>query len=63
MSKDKQEETALELLQRIDGRLERFEERFPQIERKALAYGAAAGALSGGLVACGVLVARMKLGI
>lgn len=62
MAKDEKEQT-LELLQRIDGRLERFEERFPAVERKAVMYGAAAGALSGGLVACGLLVARIKLGI
>lgn len=60
---EKDKDQTLELLQRIDGRLERFEERFPALERKAVAYGAAAGALSGGLVACGLLVARMKLGI
>lgn len=52
-----------ELLQRIDGRLERFEKRFPQVERKAVQYGAAAGALTGGLVACGLLAARIKLGL
>lgn len=63
MAKDEKEETSLQLLQRIDKRLERFEDRFPQVERKAVMYGAAAGALSGGLVACGLLVARIKLGI
>lgn len=67
MPKEQQEVTALELLQRIDKRLEqfdgRFEERIQKIERKALSYGAAAGALSGGLVACGLSVVRMKLGI
>ena len=36
----------LELLQRIDDRLERIEERFPQVERKAVQYGATAGALA-----------------
>lgn len=58
-----QEETQLELLKRIDKRLERFEESLPQIERKAVTYGALSGALSGGLVACGLQIARMKLGI
>jgi len=53
----------LELLQRIDDRLERIEERFPQVERKAVQYGATAGALAGGIVACGLLAARIKLGV
>ncbi len=61
--KEQQEETQLELLKRIDGRLERFEERLPQIERRAVTYGALSGAISGGLVTCGLLIARMKLGI
>lgn len=60
---EKKASPEFELLQRIDGRLERFEDRFPQIERKAVLYGSAAGALAGGLVACGPLAARIKLGI
>ncbi|MCP8465207.1 hypothetical protein NK553_14740 [Pseudomonas sp. ZM23] len=60
---EKKNSPEYDLLQRIDGRLERFEERFPQIERKAVLYGSAAGALAGGLVACGLAVARLKLGI
>lgn len=56
-----------ELLQRIDQHLERIEERFPQVERKAVTYGAAAGALagilSGAIVAAGLLAARIKLGV
>ncbi|RUI34559.1 hypothetical protein [Pseudomonas aeruginosa] len=63
MTDKQQPSKEFELLQRIDGRLERFEQRFPQVERKAVQYGAAAGALAGGVVACGLAVARMKLGI
>lgn len=33
---EKKASPEFELLQRIDGRLERFEDRFPQIERKAV---------------------------
>ncbi|MGI0444838.1 hypothetical protein [Pseudomonas aeruginosa] len=44
---EKKASPEFELLQRIDGRLERFEDRFPQIERKAVLYGSAAGALAG----------------
>ncbi|WP_237043794.1 hypothetical protein [Pseudomonas aeruginosa] len=43
---EKKASPEFELLQRIDGRLERFEDRFPQIERKAVLYGSAAGALA-----------------
>ncbi|WPP47108.1 hypothetical protein [Pseudomonas sp. AN-1] len=56
-----------ELLQRIDQRLERIEDRFPEMERKAMTYGAAAGALagtlSGAIVSAGLLAARIKLGV
>lgn len=56
-------ETELELLHRIDQRMERFEQHLPQIERRCMGYGAAAGALAGGIVACGLTVARLKLGV
>ncbi len=52
-----------QILQRIDGRLERIETRFEQTEQKALKNGAVAGALAGGLVACGIVAARIKLGM
>lgn len=55
--------TEFQLLQRIDGRLERIEQRFTQTERKATKNGAVAGALAGGLVACGIYAARLKLGV
>lgn len=56
-------ETELELLHRIDQRMERFEQRLPQIEQRCIVYGATAGALAGGIVACGLTVARLKLGV
>lgn len=56
-------ETELQLLHRIDQRLERFEQHLPQIERRCVGYGAAAGALAGVIVACGLTVARLKLGV
>lgn len=61
--KEPQEETQLQLLKRIDSRLERFEESLPRLERKAAAYGAVSGAITGGLVTCGLLIVRQNLGI
>ncbi|MDY0251209.1 MAG: hypothetical protein RBR45_14335 [Pseudomonas sp.] len=58
-----QKNQEFQVLQRIDGRLERIETRFAQTEHKAIKGGAIAGALAGGLVACGVVAARLKLGM
>lgn len=60
---DKKNSPEFQLLQRIDQRLENIESQINQVEKRAVRYGAAAGGLSGGLVAVGVLVAKIKLGI
>ncbi|KST15475.1 hypothetical protein APB75_04180, partial [Pseudomonas aeruginosa] len=59
---EKKASPEFELLQRIDGRLERFEDRFPQIERKAVLYGSAAGALAGGLGLADLAQQHLALG-
>lgn len=51
-----------QLLQRIDKRLESMEHQMDNIETKAARYGAVAGGITGGIVATGILIAKMKLG-
>lgn len=64
---DNKQSPEYQLLQRIDQRLENIEGQIEQVESRAIKYGvaagAASGALAGGLVAVGVLAAKIKLGI
>lgn len=52
-----------DLMQGIDGRLVRIGGRLPRTQHRAIQYCATAGILAGGLVACGLTVARLKLGL
>lgn len=65
--KNNQESQELALLKRIDGKLDTIQQDMAEIERravkKAVVYGAAAGASAGAIAACGILVARIKLGL
>lgn len=58
---------ALDLLRRIDGRLDVMQADLANVERRAIRHGAGAGAvagaLTGGVVTVGVLLARIKLGL
>lgn len=51
------------LLERIDKRLEGIENQITHVEKTAARSGAIAGGLSGGVVAAGILVAKIKLGL
>lgn len=52
-----------QLLERIDKRLEGIENQIIHVEKTAARYGAIAGGVSGGMVAAGILVAKIKLGL
>ncbi|MDR5803417.1 hypothetical protein [Caballeronia sp. LZ001] len=57
----------LQLLKKIDRRLDGIEQQIVTVERRAIQYGATAGAgagtLAGGIVAFGISLARAKLGL
>lgn len=57
----------MKLLKKIDGGVDDLKEQMANVERRAIKYGAAAGAgagaVAGGIVAMGISFARAKLGI
>ncbi|AOJ81196.1 hypothetical protein WS86_11640 [Burkholderia savannae] len=68
MSEVKVEESPeMKLLRKIDAGVGELKEQVANVERRAIKYGAAAGAgagaVAGGIVAMGISFARAKLGI
>ncbi|WP_246797779.1 hypothetical protein [Burkholderia perseverans] len=53
----------LVLLKKIDVNVSDLQGRMDQVEKRAIKYGAGAGAIAGGIVAMGVTFARAKLGL
>ena len=60
--KDSQEEQ-LELMRRMDGKMDLLAMRLDKIEKNSRNAGAIAGGISGGLVATGIALLKAKFGI
>lgn len=58
-----QDAEQLKLLREIHQDVRGIRDEMAVVERKALINGAVAGAVSGGMVAVGVLLAKAKLGL
>lgn len=53
----------LQLLRKIDQKVDGIEAQLGDVKKQAMAYGAAAGGLTGGIVAAGIMAAKIKLGL
>lgn len=57
----------MRMLKKIDAGVDELKDRMDKVERRAIKYGAAAGAgagaMAGGIVAMGISFARAKLGL
>ncbi|ABO54320.1 TPA: hypothetical protein QDB40_004636 [Burkholderia vietnamiensis] len=57
----------MQMLKKIDAGIDELKEQVANVEKRAIRYGAAAGAgagaMAGGIVAMGISFARAKLGL
>ncbi|MBR8084703.1 MULTISPECIES: hypothetical protein [Burkholderia cepacia complex] len=57
----------MQMLKKIDAGIDELKEQVANVEKRAIKYGAAAGAgagaMAGGIVAMGISFARAKLGL
>ncbi|MNV52128.1 hypothetical protein D3C71_1442050 [compost metagenome] len=57
----------LQLLRRVDGKLDNLDGKLDRVRqdvrKDAVRYGAAAGSVTGGIVAVGIALAKAKLGL
>lgn len=53
----------LALLRKIDQKVDAIDAQIPNIKKTAAIHGAIAGGISGGIVAAGISIAKMKLGL
>ena len=53
----------LRLLSKIDQKVDGIEAQIADVKKQAVVYGAAAGGLSGAIVAGGIMAAKIKLGL
>ncbi|MDS0794685.1 hypothetical protein NUV26_21180 [Burkholderia pseudomultivorans] len=64
---DTNESPEMQLLKKIDAGVDELKEQVASVERRAIKYGAAAGAgagaIAGGIVAMGISFARAKMGL
>jgi tetrahydromethanopterin S-methyltransferase subunit G len=64
---DTPESQELMLLRKIDSRLDMLDAKIERTQEQAIKYGASAGAttgaISGGIIAIGLMLARAKLGL
>ncbi len=53
----------LRLLRKIDQKVDGIDAQLAGMKKQAILYGAAAGGLSGAIVAGGIMAAKIKLGL
>lgn len=53
----------LRLLRQINQKVDGIDAQLADVKRQAVVYGATAGGLAGGIVAAGIMAAKIKLGL
>ncbi|MFZ6639855.1 hypothetical protein ACO0LL_08950 [Undibacterium sp. TC4M20W] len=62
-TQDKSVSEELALLRKIDKKVDGIDRQMAGMRKQAIIYGAAAGGLSGAIVASGIMASKIKLGL